>query len=579
MWIMLLLCFCNNAWSASEPISYPKTVTLPAGVVTIQHPSVSDWRDFSVLSIWVPVDVKPKGSTETWTGSVLVEADTEVHFDERRVSLSNLRLAPGKAGVELSSAAPSLQQSSEAEKLLQEALKQARQSIALEYLLRALPADFADSLTKPGTGLNHTPPGIIISERPAMLMLLNGPPRTAPIRNSELEIVVNTDWAVFHHLPSQQWYLVFGDYWLQNNNLAGGTWVVAKSLPADFDNLAMAAGWEALAKLLPPKQTDRKPPPFKISYEPAELILFDGPPQMEAMEGTGLQFAANSDHDLFLFEGRYYLLLAGRWFSTKDLKRKWTSVQSLPDAFLQIPADSDKAYVLSAVPGTEEYRIATIEAALAYSQSMTRDDGDGPQRSEERNPGRQAYKHTYGYSGTYTADQGLKKDGPQGSGSYYDPTYDPRQRDPNFWMAFGYGGYGGAWPPYGYGARYYPALGGYRYGGYYDPFWGNPYPYPTYTSVTVDLPDDADRNSGMVGQQQGYSGLGADTTAQGHIYSGPDGRLYRITEEGWQIQQGKKWVTLTGPVPDSVAREYEARLAGYASYQRYVQEQNAAAKP
>ena len=63
-----------------------------------------------------------------------------------------------------------------------------------------------------------------------------------------------------------------------------------------------------------------------------------------------------------------------------------------------------------------------------------------------------------------------------------------------------------------------------------------------------------------------------DPTAAGHWYSGPDGRLYRITASGWEIQQGKKWVPVTEPVPYSVTREYQARLSGYAGYERYQQE-------
>jgi len=657
---------------AQQDESYPRKVSLAGGSVTIHHPTVSDWQDFVVLSAWVPVEVQAADSGEIWTGSVRIEADTAVRFEERIVSLSNLRMAEAKADVGLSADALALQQSTAASQLLAEALKKSRQSISLDYLLRALPADFAAGLVKPTPGVNRQPPAIIISERPAMLMLLDGPPRTAAIRDTELEIVVNTDWTVFHHRPSEKWYLVFGNYWLQNNSLSGGSWEVANALPADFERLVMTSGWEGLAGRLPPRQTDRIPPPFKLSYEPAELILFDGPLQLQQLAGTDLQIAANSDHDLFLFEGRYYLLLSGRWFSTRDLKRKWTSVELLPAVFAQIPPDSEQNYVLAAVPGTEESRIAIIEAALPRTQMVSQESGDGLQTSYDgepqfvmisgtpleratntakqvlrhnnfyylcqdaawysassatgpwkpaleipdaiysippddpaynvtfvkmgsfdRNSGRQAYIHTYGYSGTYTADTGLVHGiGPQGSGSYYDPTDNPLQRDHGYWPAYG----PGAWPAYGYGARYYPTRGAWGYGGYYDPFWGYPYPYPMSDMsrpVTVDLPDDnSDWVRGEDGQQRpaesgparnyigsgtyqlnGQSGASEDPTAAGHIYSGPDGKLYRITEEGWQTQQGKKWIRLDEPVPSPVTREYQARLAGYASYQRYLNEQ------
>lgn len=666
---MSLLLVCTAALAA-EPVVYPREIKLPGGTVTVHHPSVSDWRDFAVLSAWVPVEIAPTGSTP-WTGSVMVQAVTDIRFEERVVSLSNLRPVKALADEAMPAAAQSLKDSPGAYPLLQDALKQARQSISLQYLLRALPADFAEGLEMPTPGRDEKAPDIMLSEKPAILILFDGPPQTAPIKNSQLEIAVNTNWLVFHDSASDHWYLVFGDYWLQNSSLTGGSWQVAAELPADIGNLAMANGWESMKKILPPKQTDRVPPPFKISYAPAELVLFDGPPQFQGLAGTGLQFAANADHDLFLYEGRYYLLLAGRWFSAPDLQGNWRFETELPTEFANIPANSDRAHVLAAVPGTEEYRIALIEAALPRSQSVAKgsgsqvqvrydgapqfvwingvlveravntssqvlrhndnyylcqdaawyraDNATGPWKPAleipdaiysippddpaynvtfvkmggfDNNSGRQAYIHTYGYSGTYSADQGLNKgDGPTGSGKYYDPTYDPRQYTPAFWGGYGYG-YGGYWPPYGYGARYYPHYGAYRYGGYYDPFWGNPYGYPMSTSTTYDVPDgdkdwvtdDSGQKVDVVIRQEpnyvdapsyGVNATVEDSTAAGHWYSGPDGSLYRMSESGWQIQQGKKWLPLTGPLPESVNREYQARLAGYASYQRYQQEQAA----
>jgi len=597
--VLMLLMLTSVSAFAAEPVSYPREVRLPAGKVTVHHPTVSDWRDFSVLSVWLPVEIMPDEGT-AWSGSVMVQGITDIRFEQRLVLLSDLRPVRAVADESMPEAAQSLKDNPIAYPLLKDALQQARQSIALEYLLRALPAELADSLTSDpdaaARGQDQRPPDIMLSGKPAVLVLFDGPPQTAPIRNSKLEIVVNSPWLVFHDTSTDLWYLVFGDYWLQNSSLSGGSWQVAKSLPADIENLAMANGWESMKKVLPPRQTDRSPPQLKFSYAPAELVLFDGSLQMQALQGTGLQFAANADHDLFLYQDRYYLLLAGRWFSTRDLKGSWIPETELPPEFSGIPASSEKGHVLAAVPGTEDYRIAQIEMALQRNQREPADGRPAGREPEQRasNPGRQAYKHTYGYSGTWTADQGLKKgEGPTGSGSYYDPTYDPAQRDYAFWGAYGYGGY---WPPYGYGARYYPARGAWGYSSYHDPFWGNPYPYPMATTTTIELPqDDKDWVIGEDGQKhpvttgldRNYIGSGTyqtssapptgldDPTAAGHWYSGPDGRLYRRADGGWQVQQGKKWVPLAGPVPDSVSREYQARLAGYASYQRFLQEQAA----
>ncbi|HET6564291.1 MAG TPA: hypothetical protein VFG52_02660, partial [Xanthomonadales bacterium] len=630
IWMLLpCLLLAVEGLVAAGPVSYPREIKLPGGTVTVHHPSVSDWQDFSVLSAWVPVEIAPAGSHTPWTGSVMIQAVTEIRFDERVVLLSEMRPVKAVADESMPAAEQSLKDSPGAYPLLQQAMQQAQHSISLEYLLRALPEDFADNLARPEQPRERDAPDIILSEQPAVLMLFDGPPQTAPIKDSQLEIAVNTNWLVFHDRGSGLWFALFGEYWLQNTDLTGGTWDVASALPVDIANLAMANGWESLKKTLPPKQTDRVPPPFKLSYEPAELVLFDGPPRFQAMAGTGLQVAANTDHDLFQYQDRYYLLLAGRWFSARDLKGQWRFVDDLPEEFARIPGNGNRGYVLAAVPGTDENRVALIEAALPRTHSVAKDNSADLQVRYQGNPqfvvitgtpleravnttsqvlrqndnyflcqdaawyssgsatgpwrpalqipdavsdippddpahnltfvkmgdfdnhtGRQAYKHTYGYSGTYTADQGLIKGyGPTGSGTYYDPSYDPRQRDYAFWGAYGYGGY---WPPYGYGARYYPWAGGWRYGGYYDPFWGQPYHYPVSTSTTIDVPEDEkDWVVGEDGQKyqvynrpdKNYVGSGTyqenpdqaamdDPTANAQWYTGPDGSLYRVQDGG-----------------------------------------------
>ncbi len=670
VWLMALLLVMwlqVGAAMAADAPSYPREITLPGGKVTVHHPSVSDWKDFTVLSAWVPVEIEPVGSSP-WTGSVMVQAVTEIRFDERVVLLDGLRPVKAVADETMPEAAASLKNSPGAYPLLQEALGQAQTTVSLEYLLRALPEGIADTLPQPAPPRQQDVPDIIFSEQPAVLVLFDGPPQTAPIRDSRLEIAVNTSWTLFHDTSDDFWYLVFGDYWLRNSSLSGGTWEVAAQLPQEIANLAMANGWERMKRILPPKQTDRVPPPLKISYQPAELVVFDGPPQLQPLPGTALQYVVNTDHDLFQYENHWYLLLAGRWFSARDLKGQWSFEPQLPQAFADIPANGDKAHVLAAIPGTEENRIALVEAALPRSRMIdsqdasalsVRYDGEpqftwingvlleravnttsqvlrhndnyylldnaawyvsstpgGPWRAALQIPdvvysippddpaynmtfvklagfdnktGRQAYIHTYGYSGTYTADKGLIKGyGPTGSGKYYDPTYDPRQRDPYFWSTFGYGGY---WPPYGYGARYYPWAGGWRYGGWYDPFWGNPYPYPVSVSTDVNVPegdtdwvmdDEGRKHEVVIRDDHNYVDAGGyrvkaapAATNDEALYAGPDGTLYRMGANGWQVRQGDAWLTVAGPVPDAVLREYQARQAGYAGYQQYQQEKEA----
>ncbi len=149
----------------------------------------------------------------------------------------------------------------------------------------------------------------------------------AAIESTQLEFVVNTDRDIFRHKQSGTWYMLDQGSWLSNNMLSGGTWSGTTSLPGDFLTLQLNSYWPQLAKAIPPRTRQRPPMPFVISYEPTELILIDGEAVIDKIPGTVLRFVKNTSSDLFLFADRYYLLVSGRWFSTKNLERQWSAVK------------------------------------------------------------------------------------------------------------------------------------------------------------------------------------------------------------------------------------------------------------
>ena len=66
-----------------------------------------------------------------------------------------------------------------------------------------------------------------------------------------------------------------------------------------------------------------------MSETPAELILFDGEPDLSLIPDTNVLWATNTESDLFLssHDGSYYYLVSGRWFRADDLMQgPWTFV-------------------------------------------------------------------------------------------------------------------------------------------------------------------------------------------------------------------------------------------------------------
>jgi hypothetical protein len=118
-------------------------------------------------------------------------------------------------------------------------------------------------------------------------------------------------------------------------------------------------------------------PAVIVSREPAELIVTDGEPRLDPIEGTTLQAVANTDSDLF-FENtdeRFYFLAAGRWFRAAQLEGPWAAATlDLPASFASIPPDHPRGHVLASVPGTREAEAAVLLATIPRTATLHKSD-------------------------------------------------------------------------------------------------------------------------------------------------------------------------------------------------------------
>lgn len=227
--------------------------------------------------------------------------------------------------------------------------------------------------------LNFHPPRIVVSNGPMRLMLIDGPPAMVEIPATGIEFIVNTDWDVFHDTQSKNWYILDEGQWLTSTMLTSGDWRATTELPRGFLTLQVSSEWPRVAAAMPPRQSESTPDPITISYEPSELVVIDGAMDLEPVGGTGIEYVSNTESDLFRYDGRYYYLAAGRWFSTKDVNRKWYTVKDLPRAFAEIPKNHPRSRVLASVPGTEAARLAAKEAAVPKRTEVAAGSGAGIQ--------------------------------------------------------------------------------------------------------------------------------------------------------------------------------------------------------
>jgi len=114
------------------------------------------------------------------------------------------------------------------------------------------------------------------------------------------------------------------------------------------------------AVLLSLRQTTGAPPapPVKNdapvifrSERPASLVVFDGEPLLSPVGDTTIQVAVNTNWDVFLYNGTWYLLNNGAWLSASAYRGPWTPVARLPGIFYTIPSDTNFAKVRAQIPG------------------------------------------------------------------------------------------------------------------------------------------------------------------------------------------------------------------------------------
>ena len=337
---------------AQDP-GWPRQKSSPAGKLVYYQPQVDEWNNYKDLDFRMAFSLTPTGGKQT-VGVVTVHAKTDVNVDARTVLLSNPVITDTHF--------PSLDATAAAQmdRLVRTFLPpNSSVVISLDRLI----ASVSKSQSAPTVEVRNDPPEIFVSNSPAMLVQVDGPPVLADIKNTKMQFIVNTNWPILFDKSHSAYYLFTGKQWLTGPSL-NGTLAPTTKLPKDMLKVAKDPQWAGLAKAISPTASVSGPRPTVFySTGPAEVILFQGQPVYSNIPGTQLVYAKNTDADLFVYKPtqQYFYLAAGRWFSSNSLQGPWTyATATLPVDFAQIPPGSRAGRVLVSVPGTDEAKDAVL---------------------------------------------------------------------------------------------------------------------------------------------------------------------------------------------------------------------------
>ncbi len=351
----------------SQDIGWPRQVSNSTATIVYYQPQIDNWDNYKKLSGRIAFGITPAGGQET-LGVVSFKCDTKTDKDARTTYLHNINYTD----VRFQSLTG--QQAESMKKTFLSLMPKNSETISMDRILAEL-----DSKNIKATAIKvkNDPPAIFYSADPAILLIVDGDPVLSPIDKTDIEFVVNTNWDLFYEKSTKQYFLLVDDVWLTSQNL-NGSWKQTQILPKDMSALPAGQNFDDVKKEIPPHPTTNIPEVF-YSNVPAELIITEGTPVFSKIPNTGLLYVSNSEDDIFVdqAQSQYYILLSGRWFTSKAFGGPWIYAgNNLPADFSKIPEDSPKAHVLASVPGTTEASDAVMLAQIPTTVVVNRSEAE-----------------------------------------------------------------------------------------------------------------------------------------------------------------------------------------------------------
>jgi hypothetical protein len=343
------------AAALSQDPGWPHQLNKDGAILIYYQPQVDSWSNFNNLEWRMAFSLTPAAGQPA-VGVAVLQGVTEVNHEDDMVLIRNIKL--------LSTNFPSLDSTS-ADRMNQLARTFLPPTVSIS--MRRLVASVPKSQSVPTVSVRNDPPPIFVSERPAILLFVDGQPQNAAVPGTNLEFVVNTEWPLFEDKSTGAYYLLVSRQWMTANALEG-PWSPTGKLPGDMDRVPKEWQWASLRSAIPPPPaSDSVVPTVFYSNVPAEVILFNGAPIYGKISGTRLTYVTNTPSDVFFYTPgqQYYYLAGGRWFRANSLKGPWSyATANLPPDFALIPPGSPAGRVLSSVPGTEEAKDAVLLARV-----------------------------------------------------------------------------------------------------------------------------------------------------------------------------------------------------------------------
>lgn len=354
----------ENTWPRSIPNEDGSEINVYTPQPEVMQGSQLKFR--AVVSLTLP------GQEDPCFGTIWCIATIETDRDSRTITFLSVKVASLKFNIPIGT-----DTISNLKNLLSENLPTLLGSFPMDDILTSL--NMQTEQKKIATTLETQAPRILYSNKPTMLVLIDGTPKIVFNQTWHQNAIVNTPYTIlrlsgkYYLYGKKHWYVapsVQGPFLYDANPLSELVTIQEQIEEANASDAGYTSDDED-------SNDNINPMKILVSTEPAELIQTDGSPQMASITGTGLSYITNSPNDIFYIEGHYYILLSGRWYTSSSLySNAWTyiSSKSLPEDFSRIPEGSPKDRVLAFVAGSQEAREAMVDAQIPQTAKIDRNE-------------------------------------------------------------------------------------------------------------------------------------------------------------------------------------------------------------
>ncbi len=354
----------SSAPGKVEP-EWPKKLIKEEVQISIYQPQVNSLEG-DMLDARAALSVKQKGQKLVF-GAMWFRSRLVTDFDTRLVSLTDVQVESVKfpeAGEDEEAAMISL---------LESEFQVAELTFSLDRLLTTL--KMAEESVEFAEKLSHDAPKIIFEDEAAVLILIDGEPILEDIEDTRIQYVVNTPYYILYNKSDGFFYLKGGDWWYRAGRVED-TWRKIDNPPGSITQITPSdesyeTDVDSIARTLD------YPPKIVLSKEPAELIITDGEPDFATLEGTDLLYVRNTESEILMDINtqEYFLLIAGRWYSSGSLDAddwQFVNPDDLPEYFAEIATESEMGSIRSSVPGTREAKEAMLENEIPQTAEINR---------------------------------------------------------------------------------------------------------------------------------------------------------------------------------------------------------------